>query len=147
MSVKTRTELKGYFENGDTPDETQFSDLIDSMHLKSENIPIQDATIGEQELTSGAAVTWDFANGSNAYMTLGHNATLTVDNMQIGQYGALVIKQDATGGRTLTLPAGSKVGYSGAGAVSLTSAANAIDVVTVYRSNHGYLWLINKTFT
>ena len=31
MAIKSRDILKTYFENGDKPDENQFSDLIDSL--------------------------------------------------------------------------------------------------------------------
>jgi len=36
MAIKTRTELKAYFQRGKRPSESQFFDLIESLALKSE---------------------------------------------------------------------------------------------------------------
>jgi len=32
MAIKTKTQLKGYFETNDIPTQSQFEDLIDTMH-------------------------------------------------------------------------------------------------------------------
>lgn len=32
MAIRTKTQLKGYFETNDIPTEAQFADLIDTMH-------------------------------------------------------------------------------------------------------------------
>jgi len=32
MAIKTKTQLKAYFETNDIPTESQFADLIDSLH-------------------------------------------------------------------------------------------------------------------
>lgn len=83
-----------------------------------------------QALTDGATITCDMANGDIATVTLGGNRTLAFSNLQSGQFVVIYVTQDGTGGRTLTLPASTKVINGGGGAVTLTTAANAVDVLT-----------------
>ncbi len=60
-----------------------------------------------QNLTDAATISWDPANGLNANVTLGGNRTLSFSSTPAsGSYGTLVVTQDGTGGRTLTLPSG-----------------------------------------
>jgi hypothetical protein len=56
------------------------------------------------------------------------------------------VKQDATGSRTLTLPAGSKVINGGGGAVTLTTAANATDVLSYFYDGTNYFWTIGYNY-
>lgn len=91
-----------------------------------------------QSLTSGAAVTWNMTNGYNAKITLAHNATLTVSNVVDGMSGCLIITQDATGGRTLDLPANSKL--LGSTSLTLTSAAGSVDILTFVYTGATYYW-------
>jgi hypothetical protein len=90
-----------------------------------------DPTTGFLTLTDGATVTLDFGPGQalNAAVTLGGNRTLAVTNARSGATFNLYVTQDATGSRTLTLPAGWKVAGGGSGAVSLTTTANAVDLI------------------
>lgn len=99
-------------------------------------------------LTDGATITWSITNStiSNAQVTLGGNRTLSVSGAVAGWSGTLVVKQDATGSRTLTLPAGSKVVNGGAGAITLTTAASAVDLLTVYYDGTNYWWTYGKNF-
>jgi len=85
-----------------------------------------------QTLTDGATVTFSATAGVSARVTLAGNRTLSITNMNNGMYLTLVVIQDGTGGRTLTLPAGVKVVNGGAGAVTLSSAANARDILTFF---------------
>jgi len=85
-----------------------------------------------QTLTDGATVTFSATAGVSARVTLAGNRTLSITNMNNGMYITLVVIQDGTGGRTLTLPAGVKVVNGGAGAVTLSSAANARDILTFF---------------
>lgn len=102
-----------------------------------------------QTLTDGATVTW--ATGGvkypNATVTLGGNRTLAITGAVSGQSGTLVVKQDATGSRTLTLPAGSKVRDGGSGAITLSTAANSIDVLSYYYDGTNYFWTYAKNYT
>jgi hypothetical protein len=87
--------------------------------------------------TDGATVTWAIASVLNAQATLTFTAhsgsrTLNITNPVIGGNYVLKLVQDGTGGEGLTLGTGCtwKVAGGGAGAVTLTNAANALDVLT-----------------
>jgi hypothetical protein len=79
-----------------------------------------------QTLTDGATINWDWNSGTVATVTLAGNRTLAAPtNIKIGVIAILLVKQDATGGRTLNFT----TNYNVAGNVNptLTSTANAID--------------------
>lgn len=97
-----------------------------------------------QTLTDGATITWNMANGYNAVVTLGGNRTLAFSNLEAGDIGTLVVKQDATGNRTLTLPSGSKKANGG---FFLSTTANAIDILSFYYDGTNYYWNIGKLFS
>jgi hypothetical protein len=98
-----------------------------------------------QTLTSGA-ISWDQTKGATATVTLTGNSTLSITNIVAGMYGLIKVKQDATGSRTLTLPAGSKVINGGGGAVTLTTAANAVDVLSYFYDGTNYFWTIGYNY-
>lgn len=88
------------------------------------------AAIRNQILTDGATISWNTTLGTVATVTLGGNRTLSnPTNLRVGTY-MLIVKQDATGSRTLTwgtaykFPAGAKP--------TLTTTANAIDVISFF---------------
>jgi hypothetical protein len=82
-------------------------------------------------LTDGATITPDFAAGNNFSVTLGGNRTLAnPTNQTAGQSGVIVVTQDGTGGRTLAF--GSNWKFPGGTAPTLTTAANAVDVIAYY---------------
>jgi hypothetical protein len=85
-----------------------------------------------QTLTDGATITFDANAGVSAKVTLGGNRTLAFSNFSAGVYLTLVVIQDGTGGRTLTLPT-CKVINGGAGAVTLTTAAASEDILTFFK--------------
>jgi hypothetical protein len=82
-------------------------------------------------LTDGATIPVDFALGNNFAVTLGGNRTLAnPTNCVAGDNGNIAVRQDTTGGRTLTFgsnwfPLGGLVG-------TLTTAPNAYDIVSYY---------------
>lgn len=96
-----------------------------------------------QTLTDGATITWNMANGYNAVVTLGGNRTLAFSNLEAGDIGTLVVKQDATGNRTLILPSGSKKSNGG---FTLSTSANAIDVLSFYYDGTNYFFSIGKGY-
>jgi hypothetical protein len=102
-----------------------------------------------ETLTDGATITWDFkgSRARNATVTLGGNRTLALSNVPNGANGLLIVKQDGTGSRTLALPASSKVVGGGAGAITLTTTASGIDVISFYYDATNYLWTYGKNFT
>jgi len=79
-------------------------------------------------LTDGATITPDFSLANNYSVTLGGNRTLgNPTNLTAGASGAIFISQDATGSRTLAFD--TYWSFSGGVAPTLSTAANAIDVL------------------
>jgi hypothetical protein len=102
-----------------------------------------------QNLTSGTAISWNPNAGLNANLTLAHNGTLSFSTAPTaGSYGTLVITQDATGGRTLTLPSGTNLvlGSTSTTTVSLSTDANIKDILNFYFDGTTYFWNIGKGF-
>jgi hypothetical protein len=81
-------------------------------------------------LTDGATIDSDFNAGRVFAVTLGGNRTLAnPSNQAAGQSGIIIVKQDATGSRTLSY--GTNYKFAG-GAPTLSTAASAIDVISYY---------------
>ena len=79
-------------------------------------------------LTDAATIAVDLATGINFTVTLGGNRTLGAPtNAKPGASGVIIVKQDATGSRTLAYNTTWK--FFG-GAPSLSTAANAVDVIS-----------------
>ena len=100
-------------------------------------------------LTDAATISWNPANGLNASVTLGGNRTLSFSSTPAsGSYGTLVITQDGTGGRTLTLPSGTNrvLGSTSTTTVALSSAANAKDILNFYFDGTTYFWNIGQGY-
>ena len=97
-------------------------------------------TMAQQTLTDGAAITWDFNSGANAKVTLAGARTLVISNMEAGDTGLILVKQDAAGSRTLILPGSSSI--VGGGSYTASPAANATDVLGVYFDGTTYWWTI-----
>lgn len=82
-------------------------------------------------LTDGATITPNFALANNFSVTLGGNRTLAnPTNLTAGQHGVIVITQDGTGSRTLAY--GSNWKFPAGAAPTLTTTANAVDVLAYY---------------
>lgn len=94
-----------------------------------------------QTLTSASSVTWNWANGNIALITLTTNVTLTITSGTATR-GTLIVKQDAAGGKTLTLTAGIYRQGTTGGQISLTGTSNSIDVFQFFKdgSNNIYIW-------
>lgn len=87
--------------------------------------------------TDGSTVTWAIASVLNAQATLtftvhSGSRTLNITNPVLGGNYLLKLIQDGTGGEGLTLGTGCtwKVAGGGSGAVALTNAANAVDILS-----------------
>lgn len=108
--------------------------------------------VGYSALTDGATITWAINSGylSSASVTLAGNRTLNITNPVDGGQYVLVVTQDATGSRGLTLGTGCtwKVSGGGAGAITPTTTANAVDVLTFsYRATGTVCYAnFNKNF-
>lgn len=147
MAVRDRATLKGYFITGAQPNQSQFSDFLDSTRLKSEPIPIDSVTFQVNALTFGSTTNWDANAGLNASLTLTGNTTLNILNAQAGQFFLLVVKQNSTGGYTITGPSGSKSVNSGSGAIALSGTANSVDIISGFYDGTNFYWMVNKSFT
>jgi hypothetical protein len=86
--------------------------------------------------TDAATVTWaigsaQVANANLTFTVHSGSRTLNITNPVNGGSYVLQIKQDATGGEGLTLGTGCtwKVSNGGAGAITPSTGANAIDVL------------------
>ena len=102
-----------------------------------------------QALASGSAITWNPANGLNAAVTLDQNSTLSFSaTPAAGTYGTLIITQDATGGRTLTLPstANKVLGSSSTTTIALSSAPSAKDILNFYYDGTNCYWNIGQGY-
>lgn len=102
-----------------------------TLKMSTDTLNVNDVTLST--LTDGATITWNYTTqGTEAKVTLAGNRALSITNLPAGKvvYLTLGVTQDATGSRTLTLPAGTKVINGGAGAVTLTAAANATDILS-----------------
>lgn len=79
-------------------------------------------------LTDGATITPDFALANNFSVTLGGSRTLAnPNNLTAGASGAIYITQNGSGSNTLAF--GSYWDFTGGTAPTLTTAANAVDVL------------------
>ena len=88
---------------------------------------------GVNTLTDGSTITPNFAVANNFVVTLGGTGRTLANpsNCTAGQSGVIVIKQDGTGSRTITTY-GSYFKFAGGTAPTLTTDANAIDVLSYY---------------
>jgi len=99
--------------------------------------------------TQGMLIDWDVLNEStSAKVILSGNVTLNVLNASSGDFGTLKITQDGVGSRTLTLGAGThRVANGGSGAITLTSTAGAVDVITFFYDGSEFNWSAGYNYT
>jgi len=97
-------------------------------------------------LTDGATITWDVSGTreSKKTVTLGGNRTLSITNAVNGSSGIVIVTQDGTGGRTLTLPAGSKIVGGGGTSPTLSSDGGAVDILAFEYDGTTYWWTVGR---
>ena len=116
------------------------SDLnVQNVNSKTGNSAISIADNGTVSLSTSAAgstqtanatgsTTLDFSTYQNFVLTLTGNVTLANPTTEaVGQSGFIVLAQDATGGRTVSL--GSDFLTANGAGIALSSAASGIDIV------------------
>lgn len=140
-SAAAYATLLASYDTGDSTTEKltleQVRDLLDARYLK---IPAL------QTLTDAATITWNVANGVVATVTLGGNRTLAnPTNMVAGATYAIIVKQDATGSRTLAYGAAYK--WPGGTVPVLSTGANAIDLITLLYDGTNLYGNIAKAFS
>jgi hypothetical protein len=100
------------------------------------------------DTSNTGSVTLDFAANQNFILTLTGNLTLANPTTeQVGQAGVITFIQDGTGSRTLTLGTQYKT-RAGAG-ITLSTAANTVDVVPYFVQSSGNILLgaVQKAFS
>jgi hypothetical protein len=98
---------------------------------------------------SGSTINWNPTVGANAAITLTQNSTLSFSSTPAaGSYGTLVITQDATGSRTITLPSTANIvlGSTSTTTVALSTTANAKDILNFYYDGTNYYWNIGQGY-
>lgn len=99
-------------------------------------------------LIGSVAVSWDYSLGYNAQITMSFDRTLLEPtNVNDGDYGTLVITQDAVGGWNLALPASFKVVNGGGGAITLSTAPNSVDTISWVKKGSDFLVTLGLNFT
>jgi hypothetical protein len=105
-------------------------------------------------LTDSATVTWaiasvPFANADLTFTVHSGSRTLNITNPVNGGNYVLWLKQDGTGGEGLTLGTGCtwKVVNSGAGAITPSTGANAIDVLSFTYDGTNCYATFGKTYS
>ena len=101
---------------------------------------------------SGSNINWNPAQGLNAAITLTQNSGLNFTAAPpVGSYGTVVLTQDATGSRTITLPtiagATNKVlGSTSTSTVALSTVANSKDILNFYFDGISCYWNIGQGY-
>ncbi|MFM1819979.1 MAG: hypothetical protein RLZZ402_338 [Bacteroidota bacterium] len=101
---------------------------------------------------SGTSINWNPAQGLNAAITLTANSALAFTSTPpTGSYGTIVLTQDGTGSRTITLPSIAGVtnkilGSTSTSTVELSTAANAKDILNFYYDGIEYYWNIGQGY-
>jgi hypothetical protein len=98
-------------------------------------------------LTSSSTITVDFSEASVHTVTLAENAQFVVTNLPTGATGTIIITQDGGGSNTGSFGTdGSTAVKFAGGTPTLSTAGNAIDVVTVFNDGTNYLGNIAKAY-
>ena len=99
-------------------------------------------------LTSSSTITVDCNLAPVHKVTLGTNTGFVISNLPTGGTVTLIIRQDATGFRTATFGTdGSTAIKFPSGAATLSTAANSIDVVTIFNDGTAYLGNIANSYS
>jgi hypothetical protein len=132
--------------NGTALINTNTDNGVDKLQV-SGNVTATQYSATVQTLTDGATITFNANNGSNAVVTLGGNRTLAFSNTRTGAYYTLRVIQDGTGSRTLAMPGTVKVIGGGAGVITLSTAANSVDIISFYFDGTNYWASYGQNYT
>lgn len=112
-----------------------------------EGINIAEYTQGTPEYDNGnssTALTINLLKSNTHLVTLTGNCTFTLSNPQAGYTYVLRLVQDGTGSHTVTWPANVK--WEGGTAPTLSTAANSIDLITLYYDGTDFYGISNLNF-
>lgn len=98
-------------------------------------------------LTSSSTITVDCGLASVHKVTLATDTGFVISNLPTGGSVTLIITQDGTGSQTATFGTdGSTAVKFGGGTPTLSTAANSIDVVTIFNDGTNYLGNLVKAY-
>lgn len=123
LSIKTTDEIERIFVDG------TIGDTLGDVTVTNRLIVNQSAYAATNTVTTNTgSVTLDFDAYQNFVLTLTGNVTLANPTTgDVGQTGFIVVMQDATGGRTLSL--GTDFETVGGGGITLSSDPTRTDVI------------------
>ena len=102
----------------------------------------------DTDTSNTGSITLDFAGSQNFVLTFTGNVTLANPSTEVvGQAGIIVCIQDGTGSRTLSL--GTDYETAAGGGITLSTAANAVDVIPYFVKAAGSIQLgaVQKAFS
>ena len=95
-----------------------------------------------------STITWDYSTGYNAIITLtGTSGKLNITNVMNGDYGTLIVCQDAIGSKTMTLPSGSFCVNGGGGTITFSSTPTAVDIISFVYNGTNFFWSAGYNYT
>ena len=104
--------------------------------------------------TTGSTIAWNVSGLSTNYrVILSAATTLNLTNVRNGEYGTIIVTQDGAGGRTITfgtvngLVTTHRVVNGGGGAPTLTSTANATDILSFTYNGSAMYWTVGNDYT
>ena len=101
----------------------------------------------QNALTSSATIAVECSLAPVHTVTLAHSTGFTINDLGTGQTVTLIIRQDGTGSRTATFTGSDSTAVKFAGGyTALTTAASAIDVVTIYNDGTSLLGNCAKAY-
>ena len=143
----TITDAYGFYYENDTNVTNQYAFYSTSDTAKSRVGTLERYRETINTLTSSSTITVDCGLGPIHKVTLATNTGFVISNLGTGQSVTLIITQDGTGSRTATFgtDGSTAVKFSG-GAPTLSTAASAIDVVTIFNDGTNFLGNIAKAY-
>ena len=101
----------------------------------------------QNALTSSTTIAVDASLAPVHTVTLAHSTQFAVSNLGTGQTITLILRQDGTGSRTATFSEADSTAIKFAGgSKTLSTAANAIDVVTIYNDGTDMIANLAKAY-
>ena len=104
--------------------------------------------------STGTSFNWNVSGVSTNYqVTLTANTTLALTGVRNGEYGTIIVTQDAVGGRTLTLgnvngASGThRVANGGVGSVVLSSNPSITDILTFTYNGSTMYWTVGNDYS
>jgi len=145
--TKTLTNNYGFKFETDSNFTNHYAFYSDNDTAKSRVGTLERYRESINSLTSSSTITVDCGLAPIHKVTLAVNTGFVISNLGTGQSVTLIITQDGTGSRTATFgtDGSTAVKFSG-GAPTLSTAASAIDVVTIFNDGTNFLGNIAKAY-